>query len=55
MRKVAMVMIGALLLLLSVTCCTYSVILMHTEGEANDMVDDTDNITPTANVTIPLK
>lgn len=55
MQRIMILVIGVLLLLLSATACTYSVILMHTEGQASDMVDETDTITPTTNLTVPVK
>lgn len=36
------------------TACTYSISLVHTEGQASDVIDDTDNITPTTNVSVPV-
>jgi hypothetical protein len=38
-----------LLILLFLTSCTYTITLVHTEGQATDVVDDTN--TPTATVT----
>jgi hypothetical protein len=46
-----------LLILPLLASCTYSITMVHTEGEASDVVDDT--TTPTANVSptvsIPTK
>lgn len=53
MQRIMILVIGVILLLLSATACTYSVILMHTEGQASDMVDEIDTITPSADITIP--
>ncbi len=38
---------------LILTGCTYSISLAHTEGQASDVIDDTDSVTPSTNVTIP--
>ena len=43
-------MIGATLLLLS--SCTYSITMVHTEGEATDVVDET--TTPSTNISPKL-
>ena len=38
----------ALIALLALTSCTYTISMVHTEGTASDVIDDTS--TPTANV-----
>jgi len=35
------------------TACTYSITMVHTEGEASDVVDETATNTPTTKVSIP--
>jgi len=35
------------------TSCTYSITMVHTEGMATDIVDETQTNTPSTNVTIP--
>lgn len=44
-----------LLTMLCLTSCTYSVTLINTEGTASDVVDETDSVTPSTSVTIPVK
>lgn len=48
--------ISLLLLSLSLTSCTYNVSMAHTQGQADDVIDDTasnsPNVSPT--VTVPL-
>jgi len=34
--------------------CTYSITMVHTEGEASDVVDETATNTPTTRVTLPV-
>ena len=41
-------------LLLNLSSCNYSITLIHTEGQASDIVDDTDTITPSTNLSIPI-
>lgn len=34
--------------------CTYRITQIHTSGSASDLVDDTDNITPTTSISVPV-
>lgn len=43
---------GIFLILVS---CTYSITLVHTEGEARDVVDETAANTPSTSFTLPAK
>lgn len=45
-----------LLLLMMLASCTYSITMVHTEGEATDVVDETATNTPSTSVsaTLPL-
>ena len=43
---------GVALLLLS--GCTYSITMVHTEGEAQDVVDETATNTPSTSVSVPV-
>jgi len=43
---------GATLLLLS--GCTYSITMVHTEGQATDVVDETATNTPSTSVSVPV-
>jgi len=54
MKKFKLVQIALLCLL---TSCTYSVTLVHTEGTASDVVDETQRTDPstTADLNIPVK
>lgn len=44
-----------LLCIFIMTGCTYSITMVHTEGVASDVVDETDTITPSTNVNVPVK
>jgi len=48
------VLIGAILSLLSLTGCTYSITMVHTEGTASDVVDETATNTPSTSVSVPV-
>ena len=37
-----------------ISACTYTITQVHTEGAASDVVDDTDTITPSTNITVPI-
>lgn len=50
--KKTLLMTGSILLLLS--GCTYSITMVHTEGEAYDVVDETATNTPSTSVTVPV-
>lgn len=41
----------SLLMGLLLTACTYSITMVHTEGEATDVVDETATNTPSTSVT----
>jgi hypothetical protein len=49
----------ALLLISMLTSCTITQTLVHTEGTASDVVDETEttspDVRPTTNLTVPLK
>lgn len=34
--------------------CTYSITMVHTQGEATDVVDETATNTPTTSLTVPV-
>lgn len=55
MRKLPHLITG-ILLLLSMGSCTsnYSINMVHSEGVATDVVDDTDNATPTNDISPTL-
>jgi hypothetical protein len=40
-------------LMLLLTSCTYSITMVHTEGTATDVVDETATATPATTVSIP--
>lgn len=48
MKKLLM-MLGILL-----TGCSYSITMVHTEGQAEDVVDETATVTPSTSVSVPL-
>ncbi len=39
---------------LTLSSCTYSITMVHTQGEAQDVVDETDTVTPSTSVTVPV-
>lgn len=43
-----------ILVLFSLTGCTYSITMVHTEGQATDVVDSTATNTPSTSVSIPV-
>lgn len=51
------IIILMLIMIISVTGCTYSINMVHTEGTASDVVDETDEVEPEISPTlsIPLK
>lgn len=49
--KINLLMIGVILSLCS---CTYTITQVHTEGTASDVVDETDTVTPSTSVTVPV-
>ena len=53
MSKV-MFVIWILICVAVITGCTISVTMIHTSGQASDIVDDTDSITPTIDTNIPV-
>lgn len=42
------------LIVLCLTACTYSITMVHTEGQADDVVDETSTNAPSTSATIPL-
>lgn len=36
------------------TSCTYSITMVHTEGQASDVVDETATNTPSTSVSVPV-
>lgn len=49
-----MISIGIFLLSISTYGCTYSITMVHTEGIASDVVDETATNTPSTSVVVPL-
>lgn len=49
------ILMAALIALISFTGCTFSLTIVHTEGTASDVVDETSAVTPSTNITVPLK
>ena len=47
-------LVSFMLSLLCLTGCTYSITLVHTEGTATDVVDETATNTPTTSVSVPV-
>lgn len=52
MNKIMIILLMMFSILLLVSC-TYSITMVHTEGQATDIVDETASTTPTTSVTIP--
>ncbi len=44
--------ITSLLIILSLLSCTYNISMVHTEGTASDVIDETNANTPTVTATI---
>ncbi len=49
-----MKIITILALCLAMTGCTYTITMVHTEGEASDVVDETSTATPSTDVSVPV-
>lgn len=47
-------MLGMLVMLIYLSGCTYSINLVHTEGSAQDVVDEMQKADPTASPTLSL-
>lgn len=47
-------MIFLLNLTFILTGCTYSITMVHTEGQATDVVDETASNTPSTSVSVPV-
>lgn len=43
----------SLMAVLMLTSCTYSITMVHTQGEASDVVDETATNTPSTSLSIP--
>ena len=56
MKKMFVISTTLLLLLVGLTACTYNVSMAHTEGTAEDVIDDTASNTPNVSptVTVPV-
>ncbi len=50
-----MKLIFPLIICLSLSSCTYSITMVHTQGEATDIVDETQENTPSTTISIPVK
>lgn len=48
MKYLTVLMLGLL------TSCTYAITMVHTEGQATDVVDETATNTPSTSVSIPV-
>lgn len=44
----------AMLMACTMTGCTYAITMVHTEGTATDVVDETATNTPSTSVSVPL-
>jgi hypothetical protein len=53
-EKTKIPIILMLILIVALTGCTYSITMVHTEGVASDVVDETDTVSPSTSVTIPM-
>lgn len=42
------------MMMILMTGCTASITLIHTEGTATDVVDETATVTPNTSVTVPI-
>lgn len=43
-----------IIMMIVLTACTYSITMVHTEGQATDVVDETATNTPSTSVSIPV-
>lgn len=41
-------------LIATMTSCTYSITMVHTDGTASDVVDETASNTPSTSVSVPI-
>lgn len=48
MKYLTVLMLGLLI------SCTYAITMVHTEGQATDVVDETATNTPSTSVTVPI-
>jgi hypothetical protein len=44
----------SLVLSLVLCSCTYSINMVHSEGTTSDVIDESDSVTPTTDLRIPL-
>lgn len=49
MRLIYLILCLKITMLVS-SCCTYSITMIHTQGEAADVVDETENNTPSTTI-----
>lgn len=54
MKKFVLGAIASLVLALTTTACTYNVSMAHTQGQADDVIDDTASNTPNVSPTITV-
>lgn len=45
----------ALLMVIFIGSCTYSINMIHVDGSASDVIDETQSVTPSTSLTIPAK
>ncbi len=46
--------IMTIMMMILLTGCTYSITMVHTEGQATDVVDETATNTPSTSVSVPI-
>jgi len=46
--------LAGLLFMFACVSCTYSITMVHTEGQATDVVDETNTNTPSTSVSVPV-
>jgi hypothetical protein len=51
---VIMMAIGFAILAFSIAGCTYSINMVHTQGKADDVIDETSSATPNTDITLPI-
>jgi hypothetical protein len=47
-------LVSMFMLSMFLTGCTYSITMVHTEGQATDVVDETATNTPSTSVSVPV-
>lgn len=52
---IIMMVITFSMLIYSLVGCTFSINIVHTQGRAEDVIDEISSATPTTDLTVPIK